>query len=548
MVTGAADNGDQDLLEVVIIGAGPSGLIAAKHLRDICGYVGAFSLRSRSLSSAEADRSAVGDGLPREQSVDAPATQGETCRGRVAVFEETSSAGGIWNRDGGPLRPCIPCCCHDPGDGCDGALQNSSDDRTGLPKSIDVNVECSSQPVYEDLVTNLPKNIMSFSDLPFPSETPFFPPAGDVQNYYNSYVSHHRLDDETSEGGGFIKYRTRVDKCVRGKDGNWVIKTISTENGSHHNWRAMRLLVCNGHFRRAFVPDVQGARHLRARGVKLIHSSAFRSVRDEAYRDKRVLIVGGFTSGADIAAHLVRVCRRVVVSARRLEGKHRLVLKGASKGGASIRPGLNFVSDDGNVHFLPGSEMDGFDKKCFEPESFDVIIFATGYRYHYPFLPNEGIACMSGNDGFRMERLYKRILSIDDPTLAFIGTTNGNLSPAVVFEFQAQWYAHYVKGDLKPMQGAMEEEIQSRANDQTQDILLLQNPSYCNSLASMIPGAEGFWTQIVLRRAPLHIRSMIKRRHPCVFWIAAFGFPIIIALNLWISACVRRIIISVIDS
>lgn len=109
------------------------------------------------------------------------------------------------------------------------------------------------------------------------------------------------------------------------------------------------------------------------------------------------------------------------------------------------------------------------DPCMYDPEMFVVIIFVvTGYRYWFPFLrdSSNGAKYLSGLDGYKMERLYMRILHVDDPTLAFIGITNHNLSPGIDIEHQAQWYAKYVKGDLKistPTREEMEREVHTVA-------------------------------------------------------------------------------------
>ena len=116
-------------------------------------------------------------------------------------------------------------------------------------------------------------------------------------------------------------------------------------------------------------------------------------------------------------------------------------------------------------------------------------------------------------DGFKMTNLYKRILYTkdDDLSLAFIGITNGNLSPAIVQEYQAQWYTQVVVLDQCQQihQAAIDQEIATReARDKTADYLGLQKPAYCNSLAKEIPGCRGFWMQMFVDRLPLLLKSL----------------------------------------
>jgi hypothetical protein len=166
-------------------------------------------------------------------------------------------------------------------------------------------------------------------------------------------------------------------------------------------------------------------------------------------------------------------------------------------------------------HSKPGGDDGLYTANVPETEKPDVILFATGYRYHYPFLPSApgggDRSYLSDPEGFKMERLYKRILFVEDPTLAFLGVTNMNYSPAIIIEYQARWYAEVViRQELASLTlKRMEQEVQSRSDDKTQDQLGTEKfAGYCDSLADDIPGENGYWRQILTRRIPLHLRSL----------------------------------------
>ena len=44
------------------------------------------------------------------------------------------------------------------------------------------------RPVYDSLETNVPRQLMTFSDKPWPATTPLFPPHSQVQAYLHSYA------------------------------------------------------------------------------------------------------------------------------------------------------------------------------------------------------------------------------------------------------------------------------------------------------------------------------------------------------------------------
>ena len=140
---------ENELLEVAIIGAGPAGIIAAKTLLDH----------------------------------DVPPNQ-------LLVLEETSSVGGLWNRE---RRPEIPCFLST-------ANYNNNDNPIAVPSS--------SQPVYRDLRTNFPKDMTSFLGYPFPAHIEMLPGPSTVAKYYQDFSSATGVDK-------VVQCHTRAEKCVK---------------------------------------------------------------------------------------------------------------------------------------------------------------------------------------------------------------------------------------------------------------------------------------------------------------------------------------------
>ena len=127
------DNDNNEPYEVVIIGAGPSGLVSAKTLlaQDVA---------------------------------------------HILVLDECDATGGLWNRQ---ARPSVPC------------LVNHNDGKTVLE------IEASSQPVYSDLRANFLKDLTSFLGHPFPSRVENFPDAATIASYYQGYGRRFGVDAVT---------------------------------------------------------------------------------------------------------------------------------------------------------------------------------------------------------------------------------------------------------------------------------------------------------------------------------------------------------------
>lgn len=76
-------------------------------------------------------------------------------------------------------------------------------------------------------------------------------------------------------------------------------------------------------------------------------------------------------------------------------------------------------------------------------EDVDVVVFATGYNYDFPFLPSS----LKAKAGFRLS-LYKEIFppSLERSTLAVIGFIHGLGSIIPLAEMQARWATRVFAG------------------------------------------------------------------------------------------------------
>lgn len=90
----------------------------------------------------------------------------------------------------------------------------------------------------------------------------------------------------------------------------------------------------------------------------------------------------------------------------------------------------------------------------------DVVVFGTGFRPAVPFLPAWARERVRGADG--CFRLYRNILPVDVPRLAFVGY-NSSLYSQLTSEIGARWVAEHVHGRLAlPPQPEMRRRIEAR--------------------------------------------------------------------------------------
>ena len=325
--------------KIAIIGAGPSGLAAAKFL------------------------------------------QAEEYFEKIDIFEQQSEVGGVWHytpRSGEKVS--VP----------------STSPNVPLEKPIWLDgskAPIFSNPMYERLNTNIPQEIMGFSDLAFPSESLLFPTRQDVHEYLVQYSQDIR---------NTISFSTQVDE-VRGlREGRWEVTIKSTITGESKKKEYDAVVVSNGHYSVPFIPSVIGIEAFNAAHPNLItHSKIYRS--PEGFANKKVIVVGSGASGLDIGTQISFVCKKPLLCSVRTPLPHKF---GQEK--LEVPPIAEYLVEERGVRFEDGRiEKD-----------IDAIVYCTGYFYSFPFLKSLDPPVVT--TGRRAVGLYQHVFNIAHPTLAFM--------------------------------------------------------------------------------------------------------------------------------
>jgi thioredoxin reductase len=295
------------------------------------------------------------------------------------------------------------------------------------------------------------KRLSEFEDYPMPGHYPDFPSHRQVREYFENYAAHFGLMQ-------FIRLGTRVVRSRLLPDRRWAVSSTGPDGAREDIFDY--LIVCTGHHREPFMPDDCGGF-----SGEVLHSSGYR--RPDIFRDKRVLVVGGGNSACDIAVDIGRVAQKSCISMRRgyhiipklmfgrpsdliyarlrkmarlprslmqalmalavrvnvgplekyglQQPKARLlemhptlnsdILNALRNGKVLPRVGISRL--EGNtVHFADGSA-----------EEFDAVIFATGYRIHFPFLDRSVVSW----DESGPIPLYLKMMHREIPNVFFIG-------------------------------------------------------------------------------------------------------------------------------
>jgi dimethylaniline monooxygenase (N-oxide forming) len=267
--------------------------------------------------------------------------------------------------------------------------------------------------MYKGLRTNLPKEIMGYPDEPFPHQYDSYIPSEDVLKYYQSYADKHDLRQ-------FIKFETHVVRVRPLLNDSWEVIVQDMKSMEFKNYSFDNILVCNGHYNTPNWPAIRGQASFLGRQL---HSKDYRSA--DEFRGENVLIVGAGPSGTDCSMEMAKEAKHVTWS-------HHLKQPSLTKFAKEVaqQPDIAEITKTGAI-FADGSYHD-----------FSVIIYCTGYKYSFPFL---SVDCEIKNDNNYVRPVYKHCLSINKPTMGFIGLPN-YICPNQMCDLQVRFCLTFMTG------------------------------------------------------------------------------------------------------
>lgn len=371
---------------VAVIGAGPSGISAVKALKE------------------------------------------ENIFQSIRLFERRDKVGGIWHLDETPDR--FP----------SGAPSSQKEIPTRLPSLASPAPEdvTARTAIYEGLDSNVGAKAMAFTHTPFPESNS----ASSTRNLGRLNptrpfrVVRKYLEDIFQDYLHLASLNTTVEK-VEKLDQKWTLTLrqsghLDDTSPKDYWWQEHfdAVIVASGHYSVPFTPNIPGLGAANERFPAVFeHSKAFRRVDD--YVDKRVVVVGGSVSSADLVADLHAIVRGPLELSQR--GKNEALQSAWDLPNVKARPTIKEIkiTNEGvNVVFSDNAVVDKVDK----------IIFATGYKLSYPFIVPDPVTANNRVSGF-----YQHIFKIGDPSLALVGQVRAGISFRV-YEYQAVAVARYFAG------------------------------------------------------------------------------------------------------
>jgi len=266
-------------------------------------------------------------------------------------------------------------------------------------------------------------------------------PVHRVAQYIPAFASFHGINSNDIENPR-IRYNTRVELVERRFNSTdnaqirsgWTLtlkemiragRNTSTAVWTKEDFDAV--VVATGRFNAPHVPDIPGLQAWADRFPdRVIHSRQYR--RPQPYTNQTVLIVGGSDSAIQMAIDIAPYARHIYQSVRGDKSGHPIFKILPSN--VTIVPEIECLSPPepsivtSRVEFVNGATLSGVDS----------ILFATGYRHSFPFLPQFHNSSRTARDsdlspivtdGTHLRNLYLDILSIDEPTLGFMGMNKG---------------------------------------------------------------------------------------------------------------------------
>lgn len=407
-------------------------------------------------------------------------------------------------------RRNVPFVCVDRTSGVGGIWRQPSTDEPG--------------PGYRSLHLNTSQKITAFADVPMPSDYPRHPRHDQIRDYLAGYADANGLTPH-------MEFDTDVVSVSRGKDSTWEVVTVDRGTGTERRRGFRHVVVATGHQWDPVRPgpDIPGADSFPG---EQLHTFEYSTPFD--HLDKRVVVVGFGNSAADLSVELSRLAKRTILSFRRslhvvpktllgipideiattkwwsrmtfseqqrliklllriIRGKltdfgipkpdHKLftgpltisdeLLSRISHGDIVVKPAIKRF-DGSTVRFADGTS-----------EEVDTVVYCTGYRISFPFLPDD---CAFADTG--QVALYQRVVPPRHSGLYFAGLLKPVGSITRLVESQSKWIADLIQGKVVlPPVDVMEEEVEkhlsataSRYGTSAQDSIQVDVTPYLDAL------------------------------------------------------------------
>lgn len=272
--------------------------------------------------------------------------------------------------------------------------------------------------MYKNLRTNLPKEVMGYPDYQIDIDTPkSYLTRTEILTFLNNYCKDFNLRQ-------YIKFLHNVMMIEPSDDESkkkWLIKVKNLADGVEKNEYFDAVMICNGHYFEPSVSIIDGQDKFQG---QQLHSHDYRV--PEKFEGKTVVVIGAGPSGMDLALEISSKAKKVFLSHHNRDPIHTIFPEHVIQ-----VPDVKKFNENEAV-FTDGRR-----------EKIDVIFYCTGYKYSFPFLSSK---CGVKVDDNMVTPLWKHLLSIENPTLAFVGLPF-YVCAFSMFDLQVRFVFKYWLGD-----------------------------------------------------------------------------------------------------
>ncbi|MEM8752081.1 MAG: NAD(P)/FAD-dependent oxidoreductase [Pseudomonadota bacterium] len=292
--------------------------------------------------------------------------------------------------------------------------------------------------MYRYLWSNGPKEGLEFADYSFEEhfgkQIASYPPREVLFDYIQGRVKKAGVRD-------WIRFNNYVRDVVY--DGEkFIVTARDTAKDEETVEDYDYLVVASGHFSTPNYPHYPG---FETFGGRILHAHDFRDALE--FKGQDILILGTSYSAEDIGSQCWKYgCKSITVA-------HRTAPMGY-KWPDNWKEVPALVKVEGNTaHFKDGSTKD-----------VDAIILCTGYKHHFPFLPDDlrlkTPNVLASND------LYKGVAYVPNPKVFYLGMQDQWFT-FNMFDAQAWWARDVMMGEIKlPGAKAMKADVEKRQKEE----------------------------------------------------------------------------------
>ena len=336
--------------------------------------------------------------------------------------------------------------------------------------------------MYETAHLISSKTMTEFADFPMDEAVAEYPAHAEMRRYFGDFAGHYHIRDH-------FEFGAEVLSCVPlGGDGDGWSVSWRQADGEEKLSVFAGVLIANGTLSEPNIPTFKGEF-----SGEILHSSGYR--KPTQFAGKRVLVVGAGNSGCDIAVDAIHhgiscdismrrgyyfvpkyvfgkpadtlggLIKLPMWLKRRIDGMilkwfvgdpqkygfpkpdyqlyeshpvvNSLILFHAGHGDIKVRPDIDRF-DGHTVHFKDGSQAD-----------YDMVLLATGYRLHYPFI-DKALINWTGD----APDLYLNCMHPDRDDVFVLGMVEASGLGWQGRHEQAEMVARYIKGLEQKTQAA----------------------------------------------------------------------------------------------